>query len=56
MRSDPRHLLVLGGVSFLGLGLYHVGVLGELMAIAALVAVARLIISPVKRVESGDGS
>jgi hypothetical protein len=51
MRSDPRHLLVLGGVSFLGLGLYHVGVLGELVAIGALVAVAWLILPRVERVE-----
>jgi hypothetical protein len=59
MNPDPMHVLVFSGVfllGLLGLWLHHVGVLGELVAIGALVAVARLIVSPVKRVESGDES
>jgi len=51
MRSDPRHLLVLGSVSFLGLGLHHVGVLREVVVIAALTVVASFVVSFPRRIE-----
>jgi len=51
MRSDPRHLLVLGGVSFLGLGLHHVGLLREVLVIGALSAAAAVVLSFPGRLE-----
>jgi hypothetical protein len=51
MRSDPRHLLVLGGVSFLGLGLYHIGAPGELVAIGVLTVAMSFFVSVAERVE-----
>jgi len=51
MRSDPRHLLVLGSVSFAGLGLHHLGVLREVVAVVVLAAVAALMVSRTERVE-----
>jgi len=51
MRSDPRHLLVLGSVSFAGLGLHHLGLLREVVAVVVLAAAAHLMLSRTERVE-----
>jgi len=49
--ADLRNLLVFGGVFFLGLGLHHVGVLREVVVIAALTVVASFVVSFPGRLE-----
>ena len=51
MRSDPRHLVVLGGVSLVGLGLHRVGLLREVVVVFVLAAAAHLMLSRTERVE-----